>query len=466
MDIKGTTRVCGLIGNPVGHSVSPAIHNNLAQLTGKDMVYTTFKVEKGDVKTAVKGAYSLNILGLNVTVPHKSEVIDTLVDIDPLARAIGAVNTLVRVEGGFKGYNTDILGLARELEDEGIELENSKVIILGAGGAARAITFLCSSKNAQCVYLLNRTVDKAEAIAQAVNAHFNNDKVIPMNIADYADIPGEDYVVIQTTSVGLHPNDEAVVIDDEAFYKKAAVGVDIIYNPANTKFMKLIKAQGKNAYNGLKMLLYQGVSASSSGMTVRLLRKRLMRCINVFRRSLELMNNGHNNIILIGFMGSGKTTFGKWITRNHNMEFLDTDEYIENKYNKLIKDIFRDSGEETFRDMETQAIKELAQVCDNCVISVGGGLPVRAVNRSLLKELGIVVYLEASVDELVKRLSKDTSRPLLAGGNLREKIESLMAAREALYKEAADIIVKTDDRRFEDMYTDVVTAINMGIMED
>lgn len=465
MDIKGTTRVCGLIGNPVGHSVSPAIHNNLAQLTGKDMVYTTFKVEKGDVASAVRGAYSLNILGLNVTVPHKSEVIDSLVDIDPLAKAIGAVNTLVRVDGGFKGYNTDILGLARELEDEGIELADSKVIILGAGGAARAITFLCSSKNAQCVYLLNRTVDKAEVIAQAVNAHFNNDKVIPMNIADYADIPGEDYVVIQTTSVGLHPNDEAVVIDDEAFYKKAAVGVDIIYNPAKTKFMKLIKAQGKNAYNGLKMLLYQGVSASSSGMTVRLLRKRLMRCISVFRRSLGLMNR-KNNIILIGFMGSGKTTFGRWITRTHNMEFLDTDEYIENKYNKLIKDIFRDSGEEAFRDMETQTIKELAQVCDNCVISVGGGLPVREVNRSFLKELGIVVYLEASVDELVKRLSKDTSRPLLAGGNLREKIESLMTAREVLYKDAADVIVKTDGRRFEDMYADIVSAVNIGIMED
>ena len=116
--------------------------------------------------------------------------------------------------------------------------------------------------------------------------------------------------------------------------------------------------------------------------------------------------------------------------------------------------------------METQAIKELAQVCDNCVITVGGGLPVRAVNRSLLKELGIVVYLEASVDELVKRLSKDTSRPLLAGGNLREKIESLMTAREALYKDAADVIVKTDGRRFEDMYADIVSAVNIGIMED
>lgn len=261
MDIKGTTRVCGLIGNPVGHSVSPAIHNNLARLTGKDMVYTTFKVERGDVEAAVRGAYSLNILGLNVTVPHKSEVIDSLVDIDPLAKAIGAVNTLVRVDGGFKGYNTDILGLARELEDEGIELADSKVIILGAGGAARAITFLCSSKGAKKIYLLNRSVDKAQDIAHAVNTHFHNEKVIPMNIADYADIPGDDYIVIQTTSVGLHPNDEAVVIDDEAFYKKAAVGVDIIYNPAKTKFMKLIKAQGKKAYNGLKMLLYQGVSA-------------------------------------------------------------------------------------------------------------------------------------------------------------------------------------------------------------
>ena len=176
--------------------------------------------------------------------------------------------------------------------------------------------------------------------------------------------------------------------------------------------------------------------------------------------------NRKKNIILIGFMGSGKTTFGRWISTSHSMKFIDTDEYIEKKYNKLIKDIFRESGEEAFRNMETQAVRELADSCDNCVISVGGGLPVRDINRRLLKELGIVVYLKTEVDELVKRMSKDTSRPLLAGGNLREKIESLMAAREALYKEAADIIVKTDDRRFEDMYTDVVTAINMGIMED
>lgn len=260
-EIKGTTRVCGLIGNPVGHSVSPAIHNNLARLTERNLVYTTFKVEKGDVATAVKGAYSLNILGLNVTVPHKSEVIDSLVDIDPLAKAIGAVNTLVRVEGGYKGYNTDILGLARELEDEGIELESSEVIILGAGGAARAITFLCASRKAKRVYILNRTVDKAQNIAHAVNEYFHNECVIPMNINDYESIPGGGYIVIQTTSVGLYPNNDEAVIEDEAFYRKVAVGVDIIYNPAQTRFMRLVKAQGKKAYNGLKMLLYQGISA-------------------------------------------------------------------------------------------------------------------------------------------------------------------------------------------------------------
>ena len=111
IDINGTTRVCGLIGNPVGHSISPVIHNSLARLMDMNMVYTTFKVEKGDVVTAVNGAYALNILGLNVTVPHKQAVMESLVDIDPLAKAIGAVNTLVRTDKGYKGYNTDILGL-------------------------------------------------------------------------------------------------------------------------------------------------------------------------------------------------------------------------------------------------------------------------------------------------------------------------------------------------------------------
>lgn len=261
IDINGTTRVCGLIGNPVGHSISPVIHNSLAQLMDMNMVYTTFKVEKGDVVTAVNGAYALNILGLNVTVPHKQAVMESLVDIDPLAKAIGAVNTLVRTDKGYKGYNTDILGLERELIDEGVVLLGSRCVILGAGGAARAIAFLCAKSGAKEIYMLNRTKEKAYDIAKAVNDYFGKECIKPMLISEYDKLKADDYVVIQTTSVGLYPNVDDVVIDDEAFYKKVKVGVDIIYNPSETRFMKMCKNAGKPACNGLKMLLYQGVAA-------------------------------------------------------------------------------------------------------------------------------------------------------------------------------------------------------------
>lgn len=261
IEVKGTTGVYGLIGNPVEHSVSPLIHNTLAELLGIDMVYTTFKVEKEFVCDAVKGALALNVRGLNVTVPHKQAVIEYLSDIDPIAKAIGAVNTLVLTDSGYKGYNTDILGLERELEDVGVELRGNRCIILGAGGASRAIAFLCAEKGADVVYVLNRTVSKAEDIADAVNAHMGRKVVIPMATADYRNIPGDGYVTIQTTSVGLFPACDSAPVDEHDFYDKVSVGVDIIYNPFETKFMKYVKAQNKPAYNGLKMLLYQGVCA-------------------------------------------------------------------------------------------------------------------------------------------------------------------------------------------------------------
>ena len=255
--INSATRLCALIGNPVAHSISPVIHNNLSRLCGVNLAYVTLKVEEGDVKEAVKGAYALNMLGMNVTVPHKQTVIEALADIDPLAKAIGAVNTLVRTDKGYKGYNTDILGLKRELNESGLELKGRPVVILGAGGAARAIAFLCADSGASEVNILNRTVEKAEEIANAVNNNLNIDTVRAMNINDYDKIKESGYLVIQTTSVGLHPHDDDAVITDIEFYKRASAGVDIIYNPAETKFMKLMKEARKVSYNGLKMLLYQ-----------------------------------------------------------------------------------------------------------------------------------------------------------------------------------------------------------------
>ena len=260
-NIKGTTRVCGLIGNPVGHSISPVIHNTLADIMGIDLVYTTFKVEENQVEAAVKGAYALDILGMNVTVPHKQAVMRSLKEIDPLAEAIGAVNTLARVDGGYKGYNTDILGLARELEEENVCIKDNPVLIIGAGGAARAIAFLCASRGASSITVINRTVEKAQNIAGAVNGYYGIDLVKAVSIDQALDLQGDGYVAIQTTSVGLYPDVDNVLIKDENFYRKVGAGVDIIYNPYTTRFMKILSNQGKPAYNGLKMLLYQGVAA-------------------------------------------------------------------------------------------------------------------------------------------------------------------------------------------------------------
>ena len=226
MEINGKTRTCGLIGNPVEHTLSPMIHNTLAEMFGHNLVYVPFPVEKGRAAEAVTGASALGILGLNVTVPYKSEVIPCLREVDSLAVSIGAVNTLVSVSDGYKGYNTDMEGLYRAMTAEGVKLAGEEIILLGAGGASRAVAYLCAVKQAKRVYMLNRTVDKAKLVA-----------------------------------VGLYPNGDQAVIEDEAFYRRIHTGFDLIYRPWETRFMKLVRENGGQAYNGLKMLLYQGVIA-------------------------------------------------------------------------------------------------------------------------------------------------------------------------------------------------------------
>jgi shikimate dehydrogenase len=251
-----------LIGNPVEHTLSPVIHNNLAALTDTNLVYVPFLVEEKDVEAAVRGAYALHIKGLNVTVPHKSAVIPYLSEIDALAEKIGAVNTLVWRENGYKGYNTDMTGLLRAMQSEGIHIKGETVLLLGAGGAARAVAYLCASEGAKKVYLCNRTLSKAEQIAGEINACFQKQVIIPRLLTAAAEIEEEEKMLaIQCTSVGLHPNVDDVVLSDEVVYEKIHTGVDLIYRPYETKFMKLVKAHGGKTMNGLKMLLYQGVIA-------------------------------------------------------------------------------------------------------------------------------------------------------------------------------------------------------------
>lgn len=263
IDINGKTRTCGLIGNPVEHTMSPLIHNFLAEELGQNMVYVPFHVEKGSLENAINGAYALNVMGMNVTVPYKNEVIEYLSEVDFRAQKIGAVNTLVRTEKGYNGYNTDFYGLMRAMRSDNVSIKDEEIIILGAGGVGRAVAFMCVLGEAKKVYLLNRSLDKAEAVAAEVNNSFDKECVFPMTLDGYKGLLGGDkkYFVIQSTSVGLYPDSDKVVLDDAEFYKNVKIGYDLIYTPWETKFMKLVSQYGGKSYNGLKMLLYQAIGA-------------------------------------------------------------------------------------------------------------------------------------------------------------------------------------------------------------
>lgn len=158
------------------------------------------------------------------------------------------------------------------------------------------------------------------------------------------------------------------------------------------------------------------------------------------------------NIILIGFMGAGKTTFGKWLAKRKSMDFLDTDEMIEKEQKTSINEIFAAQGESFFRTLETELLERLLEEgTDNVVLSAGGGLVMRECNRELVRRLGEVVYLRASVDTLCERLMGDTTRPLLAGGSLREKIEGLMEKRASVYEAVAGRSIDTDELSLEEI---------------
>ena len=253
--IDAGTMIYGIIGDPVSHSLSPVIHNSFFETEGINGAYAAFKVEKKDLEKAVRGAASLGIRGLNVTVPHKENIIPLLSETDPEAEKIGAVNTLSLTEKGYKGYNTDCTGIKRAITENGFNIENEKVILLGAGGAANAVLTALYSLGAKGAYILNRTPEKAEK-------KFGGDKrntILPLD--GFGKIPGKGYFCVQCTSAGLHPHNDIAPVYEDAFYEKIDRAMDIIYSPSETLFMKKVRNKGGKAVNGLDMLLFQAVES-------------------------------------------------------------------------------------------------------------------------------------------------------------------------------------------------------------
>lgn len=452
MDINGQTRLIGLVGNPVEHTLSPLIHNGISKAMSVQSVYVPFKVEADGLGEAVRGAYELNVLGMNVTVPHKNAVMNHLVELDEAAREIGAVNTLVRVDEkhGFKGYNTDMMGLRRQIIEDGISLNNETVVILGAGGAAKAVVYMCLLEGAKKIYILNRTVEKAKQIADT------SKKVIALAMSDYEKIAEDNLIVFQATSIGLAPKINEVVLEDNRFYQKVKIGVDLIYNPANTKFMQLVTSAGGRAYNALKMLLYQAVIAYELWHNIEIPQDVIEDVYVELKRKVY----PKDNIVLIGFMGSGKTTFGKACAKSLGMDFLDADEYIVKKAGKSIPQIFAEDGEAAFRQLETEVLMEWRDNLTNTILATGGGMPLRKENARLLKEIGRVGYLTATTKELYERVKGDTNRPLLQGDHPYDTICELMRIRKPLYESVADVVIDTNSNDLNAIVKDMSSVLN------
>ena len=449
MKIDGKTKVCGLIGDPVEHTLSPVIHNSLNELLSYNSVYVPFHVESSGLHEAVTSAYELGIQGLNVTVPHKNAVCHMVTSLDTVAEGIGAVNTLVRDEEGhgYKGYNTDMPGLLRAITSDGITLAGETVIILGAGGAAKAVAYMCMQEQADTVYILNRTVEKAAAIADHMNALFGEKRMQAASLEEYRSLfcqqpAAKKFIVFQCTSMGLCPRNDTAAIHDMDFYQQVKVGFDLIYNPAETRFMKYVRSAGGQAYNGLKMLLYQGIIAYELWNEC-MISEELAE--EVYDRLYEAIHPASDNLVLIGFMGSGKTTVGH-ILKEHGYSLIDTDDYIEQSEGMTIKEIFDTYGEAYFREVETRTLKELIETTHHAVISTGGGMPLRRENARLLRELGTVWYLRVGEETIWNRVKKDTSRPLLQCEDPKGRIHELMQEREPIYKKAARAELRCDDR--------------------
>ncbi len=454
MNITGRTRLIGLCGDPVEHTLSPLIHNTLSSILNIDAVYVPFHTTKFGLENAVRGAYELNILGLNMTVPHKSHVMDYLCDIDKAALEIGAVNTLVRTDNGYKGYNTDMPGLLREVKSYGIELNNKDIIILGAGGAAKSVAYMCMQESASNIFILNRTLSKATELADYLNDLFGRKCISAMTLEDYKKLDKKKYIVFQSTSIGLHPNDNNAVIMEDDFYGLVDIGIDLIYNPFETAFMKKCHTAGAKAYNGLKMLLYQGIIAYE-----------LWNDISISEDIADivyekLLKATRNNIILTGFMGCGKTTVGKYISDKYGYTFVDTDELIEKRAGMSISSIFETHGEDYFRQLENDILTELTDKLSNAVISTGGGLPLRDDNKELLCRLGRVIYLDVEAAEVIKRLSGDTTRPLLKGENPDKKIMELINYRKPIYESVADISIQVSGVSVVDIAREIVDGLS------
>lgn len=260
--VNSKTKYIGLLGYPLGHSISPVMQNAAFESRDINYLYMPIELKKEDLEHVVEAMPKMNFAGFNVTIPYKIEIMKHLDEIDDLAKSIGAVNTVAIKDGKLKGYNTDGIGFLRSLEEElNVSVAGKNIFILGSGGAARAISMTLAMNKARRLYICNRTYEKAESLVKDINSKYGNVAIsIPMVEQKMKDAINYAEILINTTCVGTYPNIDETPIDKEILKGHLAV-CDVVYNPRKTKLLQDAEKLGCKTMNGLGMLIYQGAEA-------------------------------------------------------------------------------------------------------------------------------------------------------------------------------------------------------------
>ena len=393
----------GLIGEKLGHSFSKIIHEQLA-----DYTYDLIPLTKEELHTFMT---EKKFSALNVTIPYKETVIPYLDEIDAHTKAIGAVNTIVNRNGRLCGYNTDFFGFRYLLQNNGIDVCGKKTLVLGKGGASKAVI----------------AVLKELGASEILTVYYKN---APHTITYQTcyEKHSDAKIIINTTPMGMYPNADDCPIDLSRFSQLEGVA-DVVYNPLRTQLVLEAEKRGIKTAGGLEMLVAQAKYAVEIFLGISLPETRIA---EINRGLLQ----ERSNLVLIGMSGGGKSTIGSLAAEKLGKAFVDTDEEIIKQIGMPIANYFAKEGEAAFRDIETKVIHTLSAQ-NNIVISTGGGIIKNPLNVEYLKRNGHIIWLKRDAD----LLESGNGRPLAPD---QTAVRKLYQERLPLYTEAAEAIAENN----------------------
>lgn len=420
----------GLIGEHLGHSFSKQIQTRIAEIENvKDYDYQLVELDKEEFKEFME---KKDFTGINVTIPYKKDVIPYLDEMDESAKAIGAVNTIINVDGKLKGYNTDFGGFLYMVKAHNVHMEGKKVLIIGNGGACAAVKVVCEHENAKAIVIVSRSSDRgAIGYDEMYTSHLDAD------------------IVVNTSPVGMYPNITNAPIDVSWFHKLECV-LDVVYNPILTRLCFEAQEADIKRVIGLEMLIAQ------AKYTFEIFENMSFDDSIIDEIKKEMLKD-RCNIVLIGMPSAGKTTIGKILEEKLGKEFFDLDDMIIAKAGKSIPEIFQESGEAGFRAIETEVAIEASKM-NNKIIATGGGTIKHKVNMDFLRLNGITIFIDRDVDKLI---SSDPNRPLSSS---KLALQQMHKERYPLYQKYA-AYVAVNNTNIEETVDDIVNAYHSILID-